>query len=138
MVEFHFAYDASTSIVTSGTQLSSALSPPVLFSQQRHQTSSFDFWKALTPGRTAAAVIMPLLVIACIIAGYICWTRLKSKEQRKRFSIAVDKRMSSISADWKSMSNVGAAAAIRSSVAVRNTQFHRPFIWCYSSYHRYR
>ena len=80
--------------------------------------------KALTPGRTAAAVIMPLLVIACIIAGYIRWTRLKGKEQRKRFSIAVDKRMSTISADWKSMSAAGAAAAIRSSVAgsgIRNS-----------------
>jgi hypothetical protein len=63
------------SIVTSGTQISLALPPPVLFSQQRHQTSSFDFsaiGKALTPGRTAAAIIMPLLIIAGIIAGYIC------------------------------------------------------------------
>jgi hypothetical protein len=73
--------------------------------------------KSLTPGRTAAAVIMPLLVIALVIALYIRWNRLKGKEQRKMFSVAVDKRMSTISTDWKSMSAAGAAAAIRSSMA---------------------
>jgi hypothetical protein len=75
MVEFHFAYDASTFYCHIGHPNFLSPSLPVLFSQQRHQTSSFDFsaiGKALTPGRTAAAIIMPLLVIACIIAGYIC------------------------------------------------------------------
>jgi len=73
--------------------------------------------KPLSPGRTAAAVIMPLLVVALLIAVYIRWNRLKGKEQRMQFSVAVDKRMSTISTDWKSMSTAGASAAIRSSIA---------------------
>jgi hypothetical protein len=72
--------------------------------------------KPLSPGRTAAAVIMPLLVVAFLIAAYIRWNRLKGKEQRMQFSVAVDKRMSTISSDWKSMSAAGATAAIRSSM----------------------
>lgn len=45
-------------------------------------------------------------------------TRMKEAEKRKRFSVAVDKRMSTISTDWKSMSGAGANAAIRNSVAI--------------------
>jgi hypothetical protein len=73
--------------------------------------------KALTPSKKAAAVIMPLLIIAVLIAVYIRWSRAKGKEKRILFSQAVDKRMSTISTDWKSMSAAGATAAIRNSMA---------------------
>ena len=74
--------------------------------------------KSLAPGRTAAAVLMPLLIVAVLIGLYIRRSRSKGKEQRKRFSEAVDKRMSTISTDWKSLSGAGANAAIRNSIAI--------------------
>ncbi|OBZ72871.1 Poly [ADP-ribose] polymerase 6 [Grifola frondosa] len=55
-------------------------------------------------GKVAAAVIIPLLVIAALVAwAYIKYSRAKGRKQRKRFSQAIDKRMSTISTDWKSM-----------------------------------
>lgn len=83
----------------------------------------------LSGGKIAAAVIMPLLVVAAIAVAYWIWKkRVKGKQQRKRWSEAVDKRMSTISTDWKSVSAAGAKAAIRNSMAVsaagnRNSSF---------------
>jgi hypothetical protein len=75
----------------------------------------------LAGGKVAAAVIMPLLVIIGLCIGaYLKLSRSKAQEKRKRWSEAVDKRMSTISTDWKSMSAAGASAAIRNSVAVSN------------------
>lgn len=73
----------------------------------------------LSKGKVAAAVIMPMLVVGAIIAAvYIYLRRKKVKESRNRWSQAVDKRMSTISTDWKPMSVAGAQAAIRNSIAV--------------------
>ena len=73
----------------------------------------------LSKGKVAAAVIMPLLVVAAIILGvYIKIKRQKGKDKRKRWSEMVDKRMSTISTDWKSVTPAGAQAAIRASMAV--------------------
>ena len=73
-------------------------------------------------GRIAAGVLVPLLIIAAIATTvYIRIKRKKGKEQRKRWSEAVDKRMSTISTDWKSISAAGAQAAIRASMAVGET-----------------
>jgi hypothetical protein len=84
--------------------------------------------KPLAGGKTAAAVIMPLLIIALLIASYFKISRARGKAERKRWSQAVDKRMSTISTDWKSMSAAGASAAIRNSIATpgasnRNSSF---------------
>jgi hypothetical protein len=68
-------------------------------------------------GKTAAAVLLPLLFLALLAGAYLKWQRGKAQQQRRRFSHAVDKRMSTISTDWKSMSPAGAAAAIRHSIA---------------------
>ena len=74
---------------------------------------------SLAKGKIAAAVIMPLLVVAAIIAAvYIRISRQKGKEKRKRWSEVVDKRMSTISTDWKSVTPAGASAAIRASMAI--------------------
>jgi hypothetical protein len=72
----------------------------------------------LSPGKKAAAVIFTLLFFALCIAGYIKYRRIKGKQERKRWTEAVDKRMSTISSDWKSVSVAGANAAIRNSIAV--------------------
>ncbi|TFK87247.1 hypothetical protein K466DRAFT_491184 [Polyporus arcularius HHB13444] len=73
----------------------------------------------LSKGAVAAAVIIPLLIaIALVSAAYIRINRQKGKEKRKRFSQVVDKRMSTISTDWKSITPAGANAAIRNSMAI--------------------
>lgn len=75
--------------------------------------------KHLSKGKVAAAVIMPLLIIAAIIVGvYLKIKRSKGKDKRKRWSEMVDKRMSTISTDWKPVTVAGANAAIRASMAV--------------------
>lgn len=76
--------------------------------------------KGLSPGKTAAAVLMPLLVVLLAIGVYLKFQRTKGREKRKRWSEAVDKRMSTISTDWKSVTPAGASAAIRNSMAVSN------------------
>ncbi|KAF9652542.1 hypothetical protein BDM02DRAFT_3074580, partial [Thelephora ganbajun] len=80
-------------------------------------------------GKVAAGVLVPLLfIIGASIYAWIRYRRNKGKEDRKRWSEAVDKRMSTISTDWKSISAAGASAAIRNSMAVsgggnRNSSF---------------
>ena len=84
--------------------------------------------KHLAGGKVAAAVIMPLLVvISLVVVAYIKLRRERGREERKQWSEAIDKRMSTISTDWKPISAVGAQAAIRNSIAVdgsnRNSSF---------------
>ncbi|KAI0031301.1 hypothetical protein K488DRAFT_79136 [Vararia minispora EC-137] len=70
-------------------------------------------------GAIAAAVLVPLIVIGLLILG--CYIRIKrgiEKEKRRRFSVKVDQRMSTINPDWQSLSGAGANAAIRNSIAV--------------------
>ena len=80
-------------------------------------------------GKIAAGVLVPLLIIiGASIYAWMRYRRNRGKEDRKRWSEAVDKRMSTISTDWKSISAAGASAAIRSSMAVsgggnRNSSF---------------
>ncbi|GLB42567.1 hypothetical protein LshimejAT787_1200160 [Lyophyllum shimeji] len=74
--------------------------------------------KSLSGGRTAAAVLLPLLIVGLAIFLYLRYQRRKSAQKSRRFSEAIDKRMSTISTDWKSMSAAGAQAAIRNSIAV--------------------
>ncbi|KAH9475110.1 hypothetical protein JR316_0012221 [Psilocybe cubensis] len=79
----------------------------------------------VSPGGKAAAVILPLLFIALCVAAYIKMKRARNREKRKQWTEKVDKRMSTISTDWKSVSGAGANAAIRNSMAVgnRNSSF---------------
>jgi len=72
---------------------------------------------SLSGGKIAASVIMPLLLIIGIAVGYyLKVSRAKGREERKRWSEAVDKRMSTVSTDWKPMSAAGANAAVRNSI----------------------
>lgn len=73
--------------------------------------------KSLSPGATAAAVLLPLLFVGLAVFAYLRYQRRRASAQSKRFSQALDKRMSTISTDWKSISAAGAQAAIRSSMA---------------------
>ena len=73
--------------------------------------------KRLSGGKVVAAVFMPLLILLVLAAVYVKTKRERGKEQRKRWSEAVDQRMSTISTDWKPISVAGAQAAIRNSIA---------------------
>jgi len=126
------------SIVTSGTQpfLSPLPAGPIFTATYTTPTSgatpagadlstpntisyvnNFPTSKSLTSGRIAAGILIPLLFIGLGIAYYIKMSRIKAREKSKRFSHVVDKRMSTISSDWKSISAAGASAAIRNSIA---------------------
>ena len=69
-------------------------------------------------GKVAAAVVIPLLLVICIaIAAIVKLRRQSGKEERRRWSEAIDRRMSTISTDWKPISVAGAQVAIRNSIA---------------------
>ncbi|KAF8628775.1 hypothetical protein AX15_003731 [Amanita polypyramis BW_CC] len=69
-------------------------------------------------GKIAAGVLIPLLLLIAGVVAYIRFQRRRGREKRKRWSEMVDKRMSTISTDWKSISAAGAQAAIRHSMAI--------------------
>ncbi len=66
-------------------------------------------------GRSQLRLSCPCFSPPFGVAAWIKWQRMKGQEKRKRFSQAIDKRMSTISQDWKSLSAAGASAAIRNS-----------------------
>ncbi|KAJ8487228.1 hypothetical protein ONZ45_g14409 [Pleurotus djamor] len=75
-----------------------------------------DSGSSVSPGGKAAAVIFPLLFVLACGLGYWFWRkRQQGKEDRKRFSEMVDKRMSVISKDWQSMSAKAGMEAVRNS-----------------------
>lgn len=83
------------------------------------QVNNFPAKPSLSKGKVAAAVLLPIIIVCALIAAaYIKMSRAKGRDERKRWSEAVDKRMSTISTDWKSISAAGASAAIRNSMAV--------------------
>lgn len=99
-------YSGSSNASTSGTTVSGAVQDVNNLPKQ-----------GISKGKIAAAVIMTLLAVAGIIAGIYIWrSRRRGSEKRKRFSVAVDKRMSTISTDWKPVTVAGATHAIRSSM----------------------
>jgi hypothetical protein len=102
---------ADTSVVDSGVT-------PV--NDLAHEKAS----KSALSSRTAAGVLVPLLLIALAAFAYITWKRRKEQHKRMAWTEKIDKRMSTISTDWKSVSAAGAQAAIRSSMAAnRNSSF---------------
>ncbi|KDQ22933.1 hypothetical protein PLEOSDRAFT_163823, partial [Pleurotus ostreatus PC15] len=73
--------------------------------------------KGLSAGSKAAAALVPLLFVIFAGIGYYVWRKRKaSRDERKRFSEMVDKRMSVISRDWTSMSAKGGMEGIRASL----------------------
>ncbi|KAI0294612.1 hypothetical protein B0F90DRAFT_1278129 [Multifurca ochricompacta] len=73
----------------------------------------------ISGGKLAAAVLMPLLIVIFLIsAAYVKLRRDRGRDERKQWSESVDKRMSTISTNWKPISAAGAQAAIRNSMAI--------------------
>lgn len=80
----------------------------------------------MAKGAMAAAAVVPIIVIGLLIAG--AWLRIsrqRGQAKRKEWSESVDRRMSTISTNWQSITPSGASAAIRNSMAVgnRNSSF---------------
>lgn len=78
----------------------------------------------LSKGALAAAVVVPILVVAVLVGIYIKFARTREMEKRKRWSEHVDRRMSTISQDWRSGggSVAGGAGGIRSSMVSNGTR----------------
>ncbi|KAJ7641836.1 hypothetical protein FB45DRAFT_737774 [Roridomyces roridus] len=71
----------------------------------------------LSPGKKAAAVILPLLFVILLGAAYLKITRMRGQKKRSEWSEKLDKRMSTISTDWKAITPGGAREAVRQSIA---------------------
>ena len=106
---FNATYSGSSAASSTSASVAGAVEQVNNTPTEKHGTSK---------GAIAAAVLVPIIVISLLAAAYIRLSRQKGKEKRKRFSEMVDKRMSTISTDWKSLSGAGANAAIRNSMAV--------------------
>lgn len=78
----------------------------------------------LSKGALAAAVVVPILVVGVLVGIYIKFARTREMEKRKRWSEHVDRRMSTISQDWRSGggSVAGGAGGIRSSMVSNGTR----------------
>ncbi|KAK0505610.1 hypothetical protein EDD18DRAFT_340441 [Armillaria luteobubalina] len=72
--------------------------------------------KAISAGQLAAAVVTPVIFIILCMAAWLVWRRRKGLKERKAWTEAVDRRMSTTS-DWPSITVAGASAAIRNSLA---------------------
>ncbi|KAJ7470005.1 hypothetical protein B0H11DRAFT_1388701 [Mycena galericulata] len=71
----------------------------------------------LSPGKKAAAALLPLLFVILLGFLYLKHTRARGQKKRSAWSEKLDKRMSSISADWRAITPGGAKEAVRQSIA---------------------
>lgn len=105
--------------VSDASAASSSSTDTSSYTQVNNGPSTSSAKHGVSKGGIAAAVIIPLLAIAGLVAfAYIRIKRGVEKEKRRRFSVAVDSRMSTINPDWASITPAGAAAAVRNSMAV--------------------
>lgn len=58
-------------------------------------------------GKLAAAVLVPLLALISLVAGYVVYSRRKSAAESKRWSNYVDQRMSMVSQNWQPQTGAG-------------------------------
>lgn len=115
---FTGTYNATAAAIANPGSNSTVSTTP-LDSAQRITAANNLPAKGLTKGQIAAAVIMPILVVAAGIAAYVWWSRKKEATRRKEYRENLDQRMSiAPGADWAPISAAGAAAAIRQSVAI--------------------
>ncbi|KAF7321768.1 hypothetical protein MKEN_00698500 [Mycena kentingensis (nom. inval.)] len=77
----------------------------------------------MSAGKKAAAVLLPLLFVILLGLAYLKISRARGAAKRSEWSEKLDKRMSTISADWKSMTGAGAKEAVRQSMARNSMAF---------------
>ncbi|SJL18132.1 uncharacterized protein ARMOST_21704 [Armillaria ostoyae] len=69
----------------------------------------------ISAGQIAAAVVAPVVFIILCIVAWLIWRRKRGLKERKAWTEAVDRRMST-TVDWPSITVAGASAAIRNSL----------------------
>jgi hypothetical protein len=69
----------------------------------------------LSRGGLAAAILFPILIALGAILGYIWFSRKREAQRRAQWLENVDKRMSTISGDWQSLSHPGVRNSMHSS-----------------------
>jgi len=106
----------SSGKVPAAADVSITTSPIIDMDQKAQQQPNHG----MTAGKTAAAVLIPLLVVIAITVAYVHWQRKKAGTRSELFTTKVDQRMSTISTNWKSITAAGANAAIRNSIATGN------------------
>ncbi|GAA5863479.1 hypothetical protein JCM3774_005307 [Rhodotorula dairenensis] len=88
---FTVAYNGSYPSVTQSTGTWNASGPSVESAADNNRSTG------LSGGKLAAAVAVPLAVVALAVVAYVAWNRFRKRPERKRFSAVVDHRMSMIS-----------------------------------------
>ncbi|TKA52006.1 hypothetical protein B0A53_05091 [Rhodotorula sp. CCFEE 5036] len=88
---FTVAYNGSYPSVTQSTGTWNASGPSVESAADSNKSTG------LSGGKLAAAVAVPLAVVALAVVAYVAWNRFRKRPDRKRFSAVVDHRMSMIS-----------------------------------------
>ncbi|KAK0219343.1 hypothetical protein EDD85DRAFT_942235 [Armillaria nabsnona] len=71
--------------------------------------------KVISAGQIAAAVVAPVVFIIICVTAWLIWRRKKGLNERRAWTEAVDRRMSTTT-DWPSITVSGASAAIRNSL----------------------
>ncbi|BGP39513.1 hypothetical protein JCM10450v2_003479 [Rhodotorula kratochvilovae] len=89
---FTISYNGSYPSVTQTADQSTYTGPSVESVSDAKSRSS-----APSGGKLAAAVLIPILVVALAAIGYVVWYKRKKRPEKKRFSAVVDHRMSMIS-----------------------------------------
>ena len=88
------------------------------------QTAKLEKPPGLAKGAMAAAIVVPVVVVGILVGLYIKFARMREREKRKRWSEHVDRRMSTISGDWRSGggSTAGGPGGVRSSMISNGTR----------------
>ncbi|KAM0748682.1 hypothetical protein T439DRAFT_382467 [Meredithblackwellia eburnea MCA 4105] len=72
-------------------------SSPVYTGPSVESVSNPSSSNAVSGGRLAAAVIIPVLAAIAALCGYVAWNKFKKRKDTKRWSAVIDQRMSMIS-----------------------------------------
>lgn len=90
--------------LTSTSISSGAVAPAATSAVPEFQQYSNPKPSGLPAGSLAAAIVVPIVAVLIAIGVYVRFARMKEAEKRKRWSAAVDRRMSTISQDWRAQS----------------------------------
>jgi hypothetical protein len=76
---------------------------------------------SMSAGKKVAAVLLPLLFVLLLGLAYLKISRARGQAKRSAWSEKLDKRMSTISTDWKAITPGGAREAVRASIAANRS-----------------
>lgn len=110
---------ASSSVAPAKTRTAADGSQTTSDSENVFQTTQLAKPSGLSKGAMAAAIVVPIVVVAILVGVWVKFARMKEREKRKRWSEHVDRRMSTISGDW---SRAGSMAGMRQSMASSGTR----------------